>query len=251
MQTKDHTVVVSQPMYFPWIGIFQQIQSCNDFVFYDDVQFTRGFFNRVQLKTKDGIVWLTVPLIKWHRGQRICDIQVDNSKDWHVQHTNMLYQAFQHSHYRDDALDIVHSVFSKKTDSLSELSILSTRMMCQYLGLQGGNKRFMSSSSLSIDGQATDRLVSICQQLDANIYLTGHGAKHYLVHEQFKQCGMEVNYIDYALSPYPQQHGAFTPYVTALDAIANLGPKAVMLLPAAQMCWEKFMEQTKMEQRII
>ena len=53
------TVVISQPMYFPWIGIFEQIRLADVFVFYDDVQFTRGFINRVQYKTPQGTGWIT------------------------------------------------------------------------------------------------------------------------------------------------------------------------------------------------
>ena len=35
-----------------------------------------------------------------------------------------------------------------------------------------------------------------------------------------------VEYMDYDLAPYPQLHGVFEPYVTALDVLANTGPAA-------------------------
>ena len=46
------TVVISQPMFFPWVGMFEQIALADVYVHYDDVQFSKGSFtNRVQLKT--------------------------------------------------------------------------------------------------------------------------------------------------------------------------------------------------------
>ena len=48
-------IVISQPMLFPWIGIFEQIKLSDVYVHYDDAQLPQGrsFINRVQIKTKD------------------------------------------------------------------------------------------------------------------------------------------------------------------------------------------------------
>ncbi|MCA9907942.1 MAG: WbqC family protein, partial [Anaerolineae bacterium] len=64
-------LVISQSMYFPWAGLLEQIRLADTFVHYDDVQHTRGFYNRVQIKTGNGVRWITVPLRDWHQGQRI------------------------------------------------------------------------------------------------------------------------------------------------------------------------------------
>ncbi|MBC8123824.1 MAG: WbqC family protein, partial [Gemmatimonadaceae bacterium] len=59
-----NTVVISQPMLFPWIGMFEQICLADVYVHYDDVQFSKGSFsNRVQVKSASGSKWITVPLI--------------------------------------------------------------------------------------------------------------------------------------------------------------------------------------------
>ena len=56
--------VISQSMYFPWIGLFDQIRLADKFIFYDDVQLTRGFYNRVQVVQANGTKFITVPLAK-------------------------------------------------------------------------------------------------------------------------------------------------------------------------------------------
>jgi hypothetical protein len=65
-----------------------------------------------------------------------------------------------------------------------------------------------------------------CRALGATRYVTGHGALGDLRHEVFEAVSIAVDYLDYDLSPYPQQHGVFEPYVTTLDLLANAGLEA-------------------------
>lgn len=83
----------------------------------------------------------------------------------------------------------------------------------------------------------TGRLLALCRALGATRYVTGHGALAYLEHETFEAAGIAVEYLDYDLSPYPQQHGAFEPYVTALDVLANTGAEAAAHVNARAVPW--------------
>src|SRR5688572_606834 len=99
---KPLSIVVSQPMYFPWVGILEQMQLCDVFVFYSDVQFSRGSFtNRVQVKTPQGSGWMTVPL-RQHLGQRIDEVPLDHRQNWREKHRQLLRQSFCQAPYRDD-----------------------------------------------------------------------------------------------------------------------------------------------------
>ena len=61
------TVSIHQPNYLPWIGYFNKIVRSDTFVIFDDVQFPvgkKGFFgNRNKIKTNNGELWLTVPVL--------------------------------------------------------------------------------------------------------------------------------------------------------------------------------------------
>ncbi len=84
-------VVISQPMYFPWVGMFEQIRLADVYVHYGDVQFSKGSFtNRVQIKTAQGIKWLTVPLKDVSIGQVIDEVRINASVDWRRQHMDIL-----------------------------------------------------------------------------------------------------------------------------------------------------------------
>ena len=82
-------------------------------------------------------------------------------------------------------------------------------------------------------------MLAICRALGATRYVSGHGGLDYLDHEAFEAAGIAVEYMDYDLSPYPQLHGAFEPYVTALDTLANLGPAAGQHVNARTVPWRE------------
>ncbi len=237
-------IVVSQPMYFPWVGMLQQIRLCDTFVYYDDVQFARGFFNRVQIKTRHGVRWLTVPLGDWRRGQHINEVEIDNTKDWKRSHRDQLTQAYATAPLRREMFDLVDEVFSRDYEVIGELASASTGALVRYFPEIGAGKPFLMSSSMSVPGSSSQRLVDICVALNARTYLTGHGARNYLDHEAFEDRGIAVAYIDYELDEYPQLHGEFMPYVSALDLIANCGRDGLKHIRGKPENWRSFITRS-------
>lgn len=237
-------IVVSQPMYFPWVGMLQQIRLCDMFVYYDDVQFSRGFFNRVQIKAQEGIRWLTVPLLGFRRGQLINEVRIDNTKGWKRSHRDQLKRAYATAPFRKDVFDLVDDVFSRDYEVIGELASESTNALVSYFYEIAEGKAFLTSSSMGIPGSSSQRLIDICAALNAKTYLTGHGARNYLDHEAFEARGIDVAYICYELDKYPQLYGEFTPYVSALDLIANCGREGLKHIRGKPENWRSFITRS-------
>ena len=216
------SIVISQSMYFPWIGMLEQLKVADVFVHYDDVNFSRGFFNRVQIKTNEGTTWLTVPIHKWHRGDNIDTVKINRDTDWESKHLNLFDEAYRNAPYKNDALEIMENLFSHQFEYLYDLTRRSTLLLGRYFDIIEPTE-ILDSSELGIDGSSSDRLFKICKKLSATKYITGHGAYNYLDHSMFEAGEIEINYMDYAMKQYPQLHYEFTPYVSALDLVANCG----------------------------
>ncbi len=236
----DLTVVVSQSMYFPWYGLLEQVRMADVFIHYDDVQFARGFFNRVQIKTKDGIRWMTVPTRDRRRGQNINEVLIDDRKPWREEHFKLLKQAYHSAPFVDDMLEVVDGVFRKPARTLDDVSRSSIRALSNYFDLDQ-ETTFMSSEQMNVPGTSSQRLRDLTLAGGGRVYLTGHGAKNYLDHAIFEDAGLEVRYISYECSPYPQLHGEFTPYVTALDLIANCGKAGEKVIRSGSQNWKEFL----------
>lgn len=230
-------VVISQPMYFPWVGMLEQIRLADTFVFYDDVQFSKGSFtNRVQLKSAQGVRWMTIPLRGLRLGQRIDEVEVDDRTDWRDRHHDLLRQACPGAPFLDDALALLDGVLNLRTSSLCELARASMLASAEYFGLTQ-SRTFLDASGLGLGGAKSSRVLDICARLGAARYVTGHGASRYLDHALFEAEGIAVDYMDYRLLPYPQRHGAFTPYVSALDLVANRGREGARQVCSGTVGW--------------
>ena len=237
-------VVVSQSMYFPWVGMLEQIRLAELYVRYDDVQFSKGSFtNRVQVKTAAGSAWLSVPLRNFRLGQRIDEVEIDDRTDWRDRHRGILRQAYWHAPFREDMLALVDDVFAQPAATIADVAHASMWALAGYFGL-GASVQLIDSSAFSIAGSSSRRLLDVVRAVGGTTYVTGHGARNYLDHGMFEDAGIAVEYMQYQCIPYPQLHGTFTPYVTALDLLANCGREGQHVIQPLTINWRKFTDES-------
>lgn len=238
------TVVISQSMYFPWAGLLEQMRMADVFVHYDDVQYARGFLNRVQIKARDGSsppahpLWMTVPLSKSKRGQSINETKIDAHSDWRDRHRKMLKHAYARAPFFHEMFEVFDSVIAQDFDSLADLSRTSLVALAKYFGI-ARECRFERSENCDVPGSGSSRILDVVKTLGGTIYITGHGGRNYLDHNAFEAAGISVRYMQYKIGPYPQLHGEFTPYVSALDLIANCGKDGIRFLRSETVDWKE------------
>ena len=233
-----NVVVISQPMFLPWIGLFEQIKLSDIYVHYDDVQYPQGrsFTNRVQIKRESGFLWLTVPVI--HQGlQLIKDVLIDDSRDWRRKHMKTLRHNYARAPFVEEMFSLLERIYSFKTKYLSELNIHAIEAICKYFNLE---RRFLISSGFNMSSGSSQKLLDLVQALHGSTYITGHGAKNYLDHELFERNCIRVEYIDYKRTPYRQLHGNFNPHVSILDLIANEGAEGIKYIHSTTKYWKDF-----------
>ena len=233
-------VVISQPMLFPWVGLFEQIRLADIYVHLDDAQFSKGsFFNRVQVKGPAGPHWLTAPLQAWHLGDAIRDVRLDARVDWRTKHLAVLAQFYDRAPFRDEMLALVRAVYQAGYQRLDELAEASIEVSCRYFDLADPSA-FRRASSLGVAGAGSGRVLAMVRALGGDAYVTGHGARRYLDHEAFERDGVAVSYVAYRRTPYAQLHGAFDPHVSILDLIANLGRAGRDVIASPPIPWRSF-----------
>jgi hypothetical protein len=228
------TVVISQPMLFPWPGFFEMIALADVYVHLDDAQFSKGSFtNRIQIKYPNGMKWMTVPLARGGTFQKISDLEAAGD-GWKAQHRMLVVEALRGAPYLNTALGLIDDVYAQ--DSLLEILCASIEKCTGALGLPKP-LRWERASSLGLAGASWQRVLAMVTALGGTRYVTAHGAMNYLDHEAFERAGVGVEYVAYSKTPYAQQHGLFTPYVSILDLIANEGPAARLKLRPETIPW--------------
>jgi hypothetical protein len=234
------TVVISQPMLFPWPGFFEQLMLADSYIYLDDTQFSKGSFtNRIQLLRGNDRCWMTIPLAGKGSFQKISEL-VSAGDDWKTGHRALLCQSLIGATYIDDALSIFDKVYSHST--LLDLLIASIEEPARYMGI-GTNRKIARSSGMGVEGASWRRVLDIVLHTGGSRYLTGHGAANYLDHGAFADHGVQVEYMDYSRTHWPQPGAFFTPYVSVLDLIARTGPEARNYLIPATISWQDFLRE--------
>jgi hypothetical protein len=230
------TVAIVQSNYIPWKGYFDMVAKVDEFILFDDVQYTRrDWRNRNKIKTPAGPSWLTIPVIaKGRYDQRICDTAVDHSSRWTHKHLNSIRHHYARAPFLAMFADDLAALYeqAEATPLLSHINHLFIRWVCQVL-------RIDTTVTWSMDypgeGSKTDRLLTLCQAAGATGYLSGPAARTYIETEKFTGAGIELSYMDYdGYRPYPQLHGDFIHEISVLDLILNLGPDARQYLNHAK-----------------
>jgi hypothetical protein len=218
---------IIQSNYVPWRGYFDFMASVDVFVIYDDVQYSTGSWrNRNQLKTADGLKWMTVP-VKKKLGLAIDETEVEYAHPWMEQHRGLLKASLGKCPFFRDASDLWERGVSGRGRTISELNVALIREICAYLHIETP-LRFSRDYTLS--GVKTERLIQLLRQVGATTYVSGPAAKDYLEHDRFRSEGIRLEYKSYDYEPYAQPFGEFAGAVSILDLIANRGPDAVQLL---------------------
>ncbi len=236
------TIVISQPMFFPWVGTFEKIKLASVYIHHDDIQFPKGWYsNRVQIKTNRGLRWLTVPLRRWRGSQLIKTVRIDNSQDWRRRHLNLFAEHYRSAPYKKDAIRIMENVYSTDFDKICELSIASTLEICDYFALKP-DVGFLNSSQLAIHSKGSRRVLEIVHCLGGTTYICGAGnqkiEERYLDHDSFERHNIRVEYMEYQKISYRQLHGEFTPSVSVLDLVANMGVSGKAVIVSKSNYWK-------------
>lgn len=216
-------VAISQSNYIPWRGYFDMINRVDQFVIYDEMQYTKNDWrNRNKIKTNQGLKWLTIPIVvKGKYFQKISDAKVVDNR-WIEKHWKTIELTYKKAANFDLVRDWLKEIyFSQDSPWLSEINEVFIREINTYLGI---DTEILSSKDLALTGNSTEKLVNICTQLGADQYLTGPSAKNYLKLDCFHDAGIEVLFMKYDnYKNYTQIHGSFAPEVSIIDLLFNEG----------------------------
>ncbi len=225
-------VAIVQSNYIPWKGYFDLIGRCDEFILYDDVQYTRrDWRNRNRIKSPTGLQWLTIPVEvagKYH--QRVCDTRVSDP-GWGRRHWTTLTQSYAQAPYFRHYRSLFEPLYLSDDEPL--LSRINHRFIAAIVATLGFGTKLSWSSDYPLSEGRSERLVQLCLACGATNYLSGPAAKEYLDEALFAAAGIDVEWMDYSGYPeYPQLNGKFEHGVTILDLLFNTGPDAVRYMKA-------------------
>lgn len=217
-------IIITQSNYIPWKGYFDSINMTDEFIIYDDMQYTkRDWRNRNQIKTREGLKWLTIPVeVRGKYLQKINETKISDP-EWGKNHWNTIVHNYNKSEFFKKYSEIFENIYLNNTEEyLSRVNLKFIEAVCEILGIKTS---FIWSSEFNLLEDRNERLVDICKQRGATDYYSGPAAKAYMDLSLFEKENIKVHWFDYSGYPeYRQQFGEFAHTVTILDLIFNEGP---------------------------
>lgn len=217
-------VAILQSNYIPWKGYFDLISYVDEFIIYDDMQFTKNDWrNRNKIKTPQGVNWITIP-VGSDNNRKIRDVIFVNN-DWRLKHCKALEINYKKSKFFEEVFSFIKPIImDKNLNSLTQLNVSLIKSICSYLGILTPITYCWDYGL--IEGK-TERLVNLSQRAKADIYVSGPAAKDYIEEIFFKEQDVRLEWFDYNNYPaYPQLWGSFEHSVSILDLIFNCGKES-------------------------
>jgi hypothetical protein len=217
-------IAILQSNYIPWKGYFDMIAAVDEFILYDDVQFTKNDWrNRNRIKTPKGLEWLSIP-VGPDIGRRIRDVELPDLR-WQEKHWKTLQANYGRARHFAEVAAVFEPLYLQRSHSrLSALNRELIEAVCGYLGI---STKISNSWDYDLIEGKTDRLIALAAQARAGEYVSGPSARSYVDEAAFAAHGIKLTWFDYTgYSEYPQLWGAFSHEVTILDLLFNCGRDA-------------------------
>lgn len=219
---------IHQPQFLPYLGFFDKVAQCGVYVILDDVEAIRNdFTNRNGIKGPKGAVWITIP-VKEKDGVIIRDIEISTHINWIDKHLKTIQHFYGKTPYFRSYFQDIEKIYKKREwGRIIDIDVEFLKWVFNELNV---DIDIIFSSKLNIKSKKTLRLVDICREIGANVYLSGVGGKNYMDLDLFAESGINVKFQNFKHPVYPQRFGNFIENLSIVDLLFNCGEKSLEIL---------------------
>jgi WbqC-like protein family len=228
------TVAIHQPNFLPWLGFFDKLDRADVFVLLDGVQFVRrSNITRVDILHDGRPLTIGVPVRRPPRQEtEIREVSIDPDERALRKLQATLRTAYGRAPFFDRHVAPAIELLARHRERLVDLNVALIRHLADGLGIAASKLRLQSE--LAAAGRKSELMASLTRAVGGTVYLSGRGAAAYNDAEVYSAQGVELRYQDFSHPRYDQGAPDFVPGLSALDALARLGPRAMDLVRAAR-----------------
>ncbi len=214
-------VAIHQPNYLPWTGYFKKMALSDVFVILDTIQFSKdSYTQRTKIRTKDGWMWLTIPIEKEGHFKPIKDVQLPRDTKWLKKHMTSVVSNYSKSKFYDR--DFIENYYAMEHKTLQEFNEAGLFYLKKKLGI---NAKVVRASELDVDPdlKSTDLILDIVKKTGGDTYISGAGGEKYMELSKFEAEHIQLEFSRFQPSEYAQRWEGFEPYMSAIDLLFNAG----------------------------
>ena len=213
-------LAIMQPYFFPYIGYFQLINSVDEFVIYDNIQYTKkGWINRNRILANGKDQLITLPIKK--DSDYLNVIERELSESWDKDKSkiiNIIKSSYNKAPYFKETFDLISQCLDNSERNLFKFIYDSIILINKYLEIK---TPIVISSTINVNHalKSQDKVLSLCKAQDADVYINSIGGVELYDKEVFKQNGIELNFIKSNPIQYKQFNNEFIPWLSIVDVM--------------------------------
>ncbi len=223
-------LAIMQPYFLPYLGYFSLIKHTDRWIVTDEVQFIRhGWMQRNRiLKPREGWQYIKVPLEKHHYDIATKDVKIKSNHNWQDKIIRQLEHYKKKAPFYNDVMNLLNTVFDKKTDSIVDLDVFALQLICKYLTIEF-NYSIFSQSAINIAkvNEADEWGLEISKALGAKYYYNSIGGKSFFNRNKYEQENIHIKFHKLNLQEYDQKRIKFEPGLSIIDVMLFNSPDII------------------------
>lgn len=221
-------LAIMQPYFMPYIGYFQLMNSVDEFIIYDNIQYTKkGWINRNRILVNGTPQLITLPLKK--DSDYLDVIRRSLSESWDKEKNkilNTLKSFYKKAPQFEQTFCLIEQCLNMSNTNLFDFIYQTILLINDFLDIK---TKITISSTIAIDHtlKSQDKVLSLCQAKNANTYINSIGGTELYDKNIFKQHGIELNFIKSNSIEYKQFNNEFVPWLSIIDVLMFNTPEQI------------------------
>jgi len=213
-------LAIMQPYLFPYIGYFQLMNAVDEFVIYDNIEFTKkGWINRNRILVNGADDYITLPLKKGSDYLQVRQRQLADT--WPAERKkimNRITESYRKAPFFSTIYPALEGVFLFEDCNLFNFIYQTVQLVKEYLGI---NTHLIVSSAVPVDHtlKSQDKVIEICKSCNAGTYINPIGGLELYSKDVFGKAGLKLKFIKSGEIKYKQFSNDFIPWLSIIDVM--------------------------------
>ena len=209
-----------QPYFMPYMGYFQLISSVDEFIIYDNIQYTKkGWINRNRISVNGKDQFITIPIKKDSDYLDVSERMIsDNWGKEKYKILNIIKSFYGKAPNFKEAYGVIEDCLNIEEENLFNFIYETILIINNFLDIK---TKIIISSDIDIDHnlRSKNKVIEICKNRDAEIYVNSIGGISLYDKEEFKDNGIILNFIKSNPIKYQQSNSEFIPWLSIVDVM--------------------------------
>ena len=216
----EKRVAIMQPYFLPYIGYFQLIKSVDEFILYDNIQYTKkGWINRNRILVNGSDRLITLPVKKDSDYLNVVDREISDT--WNTDRKsllNLIKSSYSKAPYFKETYELLEECLAVEHTNLFEFIYQTLLKINRYVEIE---TPITMSSTISIDHslKSEEKVLSLCKAVGATMYINAIGGQHLYSKDRFAAHKIQLQFIKSDTIQYSQFSNNFVPWLSIVDVL--------------------------------